>query len=155
MAYRIRGLDPAPFRHLYGLSDAELATRNVVRQIVRENPGSPCRVTLEDAQVGERVLLLNYEHLPVKSPYRSTHAIFIREGAGTAADYVDQIPLQLGRRLLSLRAFDDAGMMLDADVLEGAGLEARIAQFLADPAVAYLHAHNAKPGCFAARIDRA
>lgn len=155
MAYRIQGLDPAPFRHLYGLSDAKLAKRNVIRQVVQDNPGSPCRVTLEDAEVGECVLLLNYEHLPVASPYRSSHAIFVREGAEKAADYVDEIPLQLSRRLLSLRAFDEAGMMRDADVLEGVELAAGITKFFADPAVAYLHAHNARPGCFAARIDRA
>ena len=137
------------------MSEAELAEHNVVRMAVTAKPGSPCRITLEDAEPGENVLLVNYEHLPVDTPYRSAHAIFVREGAEGAAEFVDAIPEQLAIRLLSVRAFDADGMMTDADVFDGSELEVRIAGFFADPKVAYLHAHNAKRGCFAARIDRA
>lgn len=150
----IRGLDPAPFRPLYGLSEAALAGHGVVRMAVEAQPGFPCRVSLEDAAPGETVLLLNYEHLPVATPYRSRHAIFVREGADAAARFTDAVPAQLAIRLLSVRAFDDAGMMTEADVVDGADLAATIDRMFADPAVAYLHAHNAKQGCFAARIDR-
>jgi hypothetical protein len=150
----IAGIDPAPFRHLYGQSDATLAAQGAMRMVVEAAPGSPCRVTLEDAAVGETVLLLNYEHLPVATPYRSCHAIFVREGAETAAVFVNSIPEQLAIRLLSVRAFDAAGMMLDADVIDGSGLATAIDGFFSDPRVAYLHVHNAKPGCFAARVDR-
>ncbi len=152
--YIIRGLDPAPFAPLFGLSDAALAEHHVVRRVADTKPGFPCRVTLDDAEPGEGLLLLNYEHLPVASPYRSTHAIFIREGARDAALYVDAVPEQLSRRLLSVRAFDAAGMMADADVIDGTALDAVARAWLAPPEVAYLHVHNAKPGCFAARIDR-
>jgi hypothetical protein len=150
----IRGIDPAPFVPLYGLSDAALREHGALRMTVDASPGFPCRVSLEDAAVGERVLLLNYEHLPVDTPYRSRHAIFVREGEAQAAHYADRVPRQLAIRLLSLRAFDAAGMMRDADVVEGRDLTAAIDRFFADPAITYLHAHNAKPGCFAARIDR-
>ncbi|MDF2386017.1 DUF1203 domain-containing protein [Nostoc ellipsosporum NOK] len=154
MNYVIQGIDPAPFRSLYGLSDAELAARNAVRMRVAKKPGAPCRVTLADAEPGETVLLVNHEHLPVASPYRSAHAIFVREGAEVPARFENAVPEPLAIRLLSVRAFDGAGMMADAEVVEGRDLEPLIARFFADPAVAYLHVHNARPGCFAARVDR-
>ncbi|QDZ08356.1 DUF1203 domain-containing protein [Sphingomonas panacisoli] len=154
MAYMIRGLDPASFEHLFGLSDAALAEHNAVRRRADTKPGFPCRVTLEDAEPGEDLILLNHQHLPVDSPYRGSYAIYVREGATEAAEYRDAVPLQLARRLLALRAFDDEGMLLKADVIDGSELDAVIEPWLADPAVAYLHAYNAKPGCFAARIDR-
>jgi hypothetical protein len=154
MSFVIVGLDPAPFRRLYGRDDAALAAQGVIRMRAEAKPGFPCRVTLEDAEPGEAVLLLNHEHLPVDTPYRSRHAIFVREGAERAARFQDEVPEQLACRLLSVRAFDAAGMMTDADVVEGGALAPLIERFFADPAVAYLHAHNARRGCFAARVDR-
>ncbi|MFS2111629.1 DUF1203 domain-containing protein [Sphingomonas sp. Sphisp140] len=154
MSYVIQGIDPAPFRRLYGLSDATLAAEQVVRFTVEKKPDAPCRVELVDVESGETVLLVNYTHLPVASPYRSSHAIFVREGAEVAARFENEVPEPLAIRLLSVRAFDDAGMMTDAEVIEGRDLEPLIARMLADPAVAYLHAHNARRGCFAARVDR-
>lgn len=155
MSYVISGIDPAPFRHLYGLTDAELAAQGVVRMIADAKPGYPCRVTLEDAELGDAVLLVNHEHLPVDTPYRSRHAIFVADGAEQAARYEGAIPEQLRIRLLSVRAFDADDMMIDAEVLEGSGLEAEIERLFADPRAAYLHVHNARRGCFAARVDRA
>ena len=151
----IHGLDPAPFADLYGADDAMLAERGVVRMAVTERPGFPCRVTLADAAVGASVLLLNYEHQPADTPYRQRHAIFVTEGATAAARYDGIVPDQLAIRPLSVRAYDAAGMMADADLVDGSALGGLIDRFFADPAIAYLHAHNAKRGCFAARIDRA
>jgi hypothetical protein len=154
MSYVVSGLDPAPFRALYGAREAELAAAQALRVTADRSHGFPCRVTLEDAAPGETLLLLNHEHLPVASPYRSRHAIYVREGAEASARVEGRVPVQLAKRLISLRAFDAAGMMTDADVVEGGELEPLIRRFLADPGVAYLHAHYAKRGCFAARIDR-
>ena len=154
MSYVIRGLDPAPFVHLYGLTSDELATQGAVRMVVDAKPGYPCRVTLEDVEPGAAVLLVNHEHLPVDTPYRSRHAIFVAEGAQARARYEAAVPAQLRSRLLSLRAFDADDMMIDAEVLDGVGLEAEIARMFADPRAAYLHVHNARRGCFAARVDR-
>ncbi len=153
--FTITGLDPAPFAALYGLADDALAAQGVERMRVTEHPGFPCRVTLQDAAVGEQVLLLNHEHLAVDSPYRQRHAIFVREGATSQGHYADEVPDQLAIRLLSVRAYDDRGQMTDAEVIEGRDLRALITRFFADPQTDYLHAHNAKRGCFAARIDRA
>ena len=155
MDFQISGLPLARFAPLFALSDAELAKRNIVRQVVATSPGTPCRVSLQDAEPGEKVLLLNYEHLPVTSPYRASHAIFVRENAVEAKPQVNEIPEVLGRRLLSLRAYDSKGMMLAADVVQGREMQSVIEAMFADANVEYIHAHNAKPGCFAARIDRA
>jgi hypothetical protein len=127
-----------------------------MRSIVGAPSGYPCRVTLEDARPGQTVLLLNYEHLPVETPFRSRHAIYVCEQAQATRRCVDEIPAALAsREHISLRAFDASGMMLDAKVAPGAALEPAIEQLLAHDAVAYLHAHYAGPGCYAARIDRA
>jgi hypothetical protein len=155
MSFQITGLQRADFAPLFALTDAELAARNAVRMVADKRPGFPCRVSLRDAEPGESVLLLNYEHLAVASPYRSRHAIFVRENAVDARLDVDEIPEVLATRLLSVRAFDRAGMMVDADVVQGSGLAPAISRMLDKSAVDYLHVHNAKPGCFAARVDRA
>jgi Protein of unknown function (DUF1203) len=155
MSFQISGLPVAPFAPLFGLSDAELATRHIVRHTADKSPGFPCRVSLRDAEPGETLLLLNYEHLPVSSPYRSSHAIYVREYAEEAHVAVNEVPDVLRRRLLSLRAFDKQGMLLDADVADGRDIQPLIERMLESREVEYVHAHNAKPGCFAARVDRA
>ena len=155
MAFRISGLSPEPFRHLYGLSDAELAKHGVKRYVVNEAPGFPDRIEMRDAQPGETVLLVNHVSQPADTPYRASHAIFVREGAEATFDRVDEVPDVLRLRLMSLRAFDKDGMMLDADVVEGREIEGVIERFFANNDVDYIHAHNAKRGCYAGRIDRA
>jgi hypothetical protein len=150
----INGLDPAPFVPLYGLDDAALAGRGVARMTVDAKPGFPCRVTLEDAERGTTVLLLNHEYQPANTPYRGRHAIFVREGATKAARHENRVPDQLAARLLSVRGFDDRDMMIDADVIEGISLADEIGRMFADPTTAYIHVHNARRGCFAARVDR-
>lgn len=155
MAFRISGLCPKPFQAFYGLPDEELAARGIKRYIVDAQPGFPDRIEMKDAEVGQCVLLLNYVHQPVNTPYRASHAIFVREGATQAYDAVDQIPESMRSRLLSLRAFSEDGMMIDADVAQGTALESVIMRMFANPAVNYIHAHNAKQGCYAGRIDRA
>ena len=156
MSFIVSGLPMDPFRPLFGLSDEALAEQGVIRRTVDANPGFPCRITLEDAQPGETVLLLNYEHQPADTPYRARHAIYVSEQAQETRRAVDEIPGALRvRKAISLRAFDEAGMMLDAEVAPGAELEPAIERLLDLPGVAYLHAHNAGMGCYAARIDRA
>jgi hypothetical protein len=155
MSFRISGLPLADFAPLLGRPDAELAKHGAIRMTADRRPGFPCRVSLRDAEPGETVLLLNYEHLPVATPYRSRHAIFVRENAEEARVGIDEVPELLRIRLLSLRGFDEAGMLREAEVAEGARLTAAIESLFAHPEVAYLHLHNAKAGCFAARVDRA
>lgn len=154
MGFVIRGIESAPFESLFGLADAALAEEGVVRMTAGIKPGFPCRVTLEDAEPGETLLLVNYEHQPANTPYRSRHAIFVRERSASLAEFIDEVPESLASRLLSLRAFDEAGMMVDAACLDGSSLREAIAAMFDDDRVAYLHAHNARRGCFAARIDR-
>ena len=155
MTYRIAGLSPAPFQHLFGMSDDALALEGVKRYVVDAKPGFPDRVEVRDMEPGETALLLNYTHQPADTPYRASHAIFVNESAKSAADLMGEVPEVLRIRLISLRAFNEVGEMVDADLVDGGELEPLILRFLAKPEVAYLHAHYAKRGCYAARIDRA
>ena len=152
MSFRITGLSAQPFEHLFGLNDAELAAHGAMRH---RGAGLPDRVELRDTTADETVLLLNHEHQPADTPYRSRHAIFVREQAGAPFDAVDTVPDALRRRLLSLRAFDAAGLMVDADIVDGAAIEGLIERLLGQPAVTYVHAHFARRGCYAALIRRA
>ena len=153
MSFSVHGLSPDPFAPLYGLSDDALAKRRA-RRVVVNGTGFPERIEMRDGQVGETLLLVNFEHQPADTPYRSSHAVYVREGA-TEPWSGDHLPEVMRRRLLSLRGFSADGSMVDADVTEGTAAEAVIERLLADPRIAYIHAHYAKPGCYAARIDRA
>lgn len=155
MTYRISGLDPSTFAHLVGLSDEALAARGAVRMTADDKPGFPCRVTLDDAEPGETLLLVNHCSHDGDNPYRATHAIFVSESASEAAVYEDEIPPALERRILSLRAFDRDGMMSDAALAQPGEADAAIRRLLADEAVDHIDAHNATRGCFAARVERA
>ncbi|MEO8927397.1 MAG: DUF1203 domain-containing protein [Caulobacteraceae bacterium] len=155
MSFVVSGLSVETFRPLFGLSEAALAARGVLRRIVETRPGSPCRITLEDAQLGERVLLLNYEHQSADTPYRASHAIFVREAALETKVVEGEIPEVFRGRTLSLRAFDDGGMMVDAGLCQGDDAAPFIERLLTAPGAAYLHAHYAGRGCYAARIDPA
>lgn len=155
MHFRIRGLPAEPFLPLAGLPEEALAAQGVQRRVADAQPGFPDRIALRDAQPGERVLLLNYEHQPAASPYRSRHAIFVVEGERRTFDAVDTVPQVLRRRMLALRAFDAAGMIVGAELVEGAQVERAIESLFGLDEAAYLHAHFAARGCYAARIDRA
>lgn len=154
MTYRIEGLDPARFAHLVGLPDDELAAYGVVRMTAGERPGFPCRVSLDDAEVGETLFLLNHVSHDGDNPYRATHAIFVGEQSMVAATYRDEVPPALDRRILSLRAFDRAGMMTDAALVQPGETDGMIRRLLDDEQVDHIDAHNATRGCFAARIER-
>lgn len=155
MAFRIRGLSPDPFRRLYGLSDAALAAEGAVRHVVAPGMGAPDRVSMRDLGPGETALLLNFEHLPVDSPYRSRHAIFVAEGAETPYDAIDEVPEVMTRRIIALRGIDARGHIVAADLAEGAAIAPAIRRMLAQEDVDYIHSHYAMRGCFAARVDRA
>ena len=154
MDYQITSLQLSDFNHLFGLDEQALSKLGVQRMTAAAKPGYPCRITLEDAEIGESVLLLNYEHLPVDSPYRSAHALFVRENATESASFQNEIPEYLKCRQLSVRSFDAAGMMVDADTCAGIDLASLIERLFADLSADYLHVHNAARGCYLARVDR-
>ena len=154
MTYRIEGLAPEPYDDLRGLDDAALASRNVRRMIV-DRPGAfPCRVTLEDAEPGEAMLLLNHVSHDVEGPFRASHAIFVREADSAPAMHSDRTPDYLERRTLSLRGFDSDGMMRSALLAMPGEADAQIRTLLEEPEIVTIHAHNAARGCFLARIER-
>jgi hypothetical protein len=151
MTYRITGLDPAPYKPLFGLSDEELAQRGIVRMTVTD-PTFPCRVSLVDRPVGEQVLLLNHVSHDVANPYRASHAIFVADAE--PAEFVDAVPPVFEKRVLSLRGFDKDGMMADALLTQPGEADAGIRKLLSNPDIQTIHAHNATRGCFSARIER-
>ena len=154
MAYRITGLSPEPFHPLFGLSDAQLAERGAQRWIATPGSRLPDRIEMRDAAPGETLILVNHEHQPAATPYRSSHAIFVLEGATAAYDRVDEIPEAMRSRMLSLRAFDRDHLMVEAELIDGRETEAAITRLFAPPLVDYIHAHYATRGCYAGRIDR-
>lgn len=155
MGFRISGLEAKLFVHLYGLPDQELRRLGATRHRVDARPGFPDRIEMRDCEPGETVLLLNHVHQPADNAYRASHAIFVREGAVDTYAAVDEVPEVMSIRPLSLRAFDADHQMIDAELTDGKVAPAAIATLFLNPRAAYLHAHYAKRGCFAARIDRA
>ena len=154
MTYRIKGLDPAPYKPLFALSDDELAERGVVRMTVT-TPTFPCRVSLTDRPIGESVLLVNHLSHDVANPYRTTHAIFVSEEAREPAEFVDEVPSVFQKRVLSLRGFDADGMMADALLAQPGEADGAIRKLFDNPQIETIHAHNAVRGCFSAKIERA
>lgn len=155
MSFRVIGLDPSPFVDLYGLPDDALAARCARRVRVGAEGGVPDRVELRDLTEGETALLVHHVHQPAATPYRASHAVYVLEGARTPRVVEGRLPTVMRRRLLSLRGFDAEHMMVEADVVEGVTAHERVERMLADARIAYVHAHYARPGCYAARIERA
>ena len=155
--FRVSGISADVIDQYRHLSDQELQKHRAVRRIVDKKPGFPCRISLVDAEIGESVLLLNFEHLPGLSPYRSVGPIFVRESTTETYSKTNKIPkvLRVSGRLLSVRAYDDEDLLVGAAVIESAEIDRSIQEFFADACVAYIHVHNARPGCYACRVDRA
>jgi hypothetical protein len=142
--FRITALDPATL---------DLST--TLRVVADASPGYPCRVSLQDAAIGETVYAFSHTHHDVSSPYRASGPVFVREGAQPADLAAGEIPLMLDRRRLSLRAYDEAAMMIDAEVIEPGGLRDALEARFTRTEVAYVHLHNAGPGCFNCAVVRA
>ena len=154
MTYRIAGLNPAQYSHLFALSDAELAAINARRLSATDNRGFPCRVSLRDADEGDNLILFHHVSHDVATPYRSAYAIYIRENAQVAAAYVDETPPVFEGRPIALRGFDADGNLRDAALALPGQADARIRELFESEEIAYIHAHNAAHGCFSAAIER-
>jgi hypothetical protein len=154
-AFRIVGLPLQEFAPLFSLNETQLARKGAHRLIADKKPGFPCRVSLQDAEPGEAVVLLSYAHHAIESPYRASGPIFVRESADEVALAPGEIPAVLPTRLLSMRGYDESGMMLSANVVEGREIKAQIENCFADPRINYIHLHNAGPGCYSCRVERA
>lgn len=153
-SFQITALPIEKFSSLLTQSDTELQAIGARRMVVDKKPGFPCRVSLVDAEPGEEVLLLPFTHHDVSNPYRADGPIFVRVRAQTAKLEVNEVPAMIRSRLLSMRGYDAAGMMLISEVLDGSELEENLWRFFADPKVEYIHIHNARPGCYNCRVDR-
>ncbi len=152
MAYRIEGLAPEQFAPLFGMSDEALLARNA-RRAVADGPGYPCRITLEEAEPGEELVLVHHVSNDTATPFRASHAIYVRR-ADKAGSYADEVPPIFATRTLGLRGFDGEGMLRGALLALPGEADAKIRELFERPEVAEIHAHNAALGCFLARIER-
>jgi len=150
--FQIQPLPAAEFAHLNAMSEEELARNNI--QVHVSDGAFPCRVSLTDVAAGTKVYLLNFEHQPGESPYRSRHAIFVSAGAEESHPAADTVPDMLTSRLLSVRAFNRSHEMIDADVIDGKDVSALISAYFDNPEASYIHLHFARRGCFAAKVTR-
>lgn len=155
MPFRYWGLDPVLFEHFLTADDAALSALGARRVAIVEAHSAPCRVSLDDASPGSTCVLLNFTHQTAQTPYRASGPIFVGEASRVRCERVGPPPPALMRRLLSLRAYDAGGMMLDAEVVEGVACESVLNRLFTDDNVAYVHAHYARRGCYAALIERA
>jgi len=153
-SFQLVGLPTEPFQPLFELPDSQLGELGAKRVIAHEHPGYPCRISLVDAEVGEELLLLTYSHHSVASPYQASGPIYVRRGATQRILRSGEVPDYVRRRLISARAYDFAHMMVAAEVCEGADVGSRLERLLLDHRVAYIHLHNAKPGCFSCLASR-
>ena len=145
--FRLVPIDPAT-------ADALRATGGP-RYVADSKPGYPCRQCLRDAEVGDELILVSHDPFRADSPYRSASPIFLHRQPCSAPAPGPHLPVQLTGRQLSVRAFDEAAMMIDAAVIDGADLQATIERFLASPDTASIHVHNVVRGCWAVTIERA
>jgi hypothetical protein len=155
MNFKIKSLEASEFSMLFDLDNSALEKMGAIRMIVDEFPGFPCRVSLEDAEIGEEVILLPYQHHQTNSPYQASGPIFVRKIAQTAQLDINQIPKMLNHRLLSLRGYDNNAIMKEATVVEGKNLNEQIIKIFENEEILYIHIHNAKPGCYNCVVERA
>jgi hypothetical protein len=154
-SFVLQALDAALFADLFERDDVALGARGIVRRIVESDHGTPCRISLQDARCGEEVLLLPYVHHDRHSPYRASGPIFVRRGVATARLAVDEVPAYVTRRLISLRAYDAAGLMVMAEVCDGGDAGTWLRRAFEQADVGYVHLHNARQGCYSCRAERA
>ena len=152
--FLMKALNENEFSSLFSCDDEQLAELGAVRMIADKERGFPCRVSLDNPAIGEEILLLPYQHHKTKSPYQSTGPIFVRRIAKTATPAVNQIPVILLNKPLSLRGYDENGFMKEAVVTEADALPGQIARLFSDPAVTYIHIHSAKQGCYNCSVER-
>lgn len=152
--WQLHGLDPAPFAPLFALDDAALAGRGMVRQFADSTPGFPCRVGLEDAAVGDELLLLPFEHHAADSPYRSSGPIYVRRGSARRMLPPGVVPPYVSSRLISLRAYDGRGMMVEGLVSDGTAVAAELDRLFDTAGVRYVQLHNARRGCYSCEARR-
>lgn len=155
MNFRIKALDDREFVALFNLGNSELEKIGAVKMIVDEFPGFPCRVSLEDAEIGEEVILLPYQHHKTNSPYQSSGPIFVRKIAKSSIYEINEIPKMFNHRLLSLRGYDKNAIMKDASVIEGNNIKEQIFKIFENDDIQYIHIHNARPGCYNCLVERA
>jgi hypothetical protein len=144
------------------VADDLRAILDAPRYIADAFPGYPCRECLRDAEVGDELILVSHDPFTTSSPYRTASPIFLHaqschgsiDRGEDAGEGTHDIPQQLRRRQLSVRAFDANELMTEAEVIDGVDLHALLETFFEVESTVFVDIHNASRGCWAARAER-
>ena len=118
------------------------------------SPGFPCRQCMQDAAVGDEMMLVAFDPFDGSSPYSGPGPIYLHRAPCTPFAPAQTVPPILEPRRLSVRGFAANHMMQAAVVVEGSELEPAIVSLFEAPEIEYLHVHNAGPGCWNCRVVR-
>lgn len=151
--YKIVGIENE-YNHLFKLSDEELFSKGIIKKRADSKPGYPCRVSLEDAEVGEEVMLFQFIHHNINSPYASSGPIYVRKNAKKVNLKINEIPEMLYQRKQSLRAYSKKGMMVAAINVEKENIKKQIEIFFDNTEISYIQIHNANPGCYNCQVNK-
>jgi hypothetical protein len=132
----------------------QLRANGGVRYIADSVPGYPCRQCLQDADIGEALILVSHDPFTTDSPYRSASPIFLHETPCTPPANLHELPNQLTVRQLSVRAFDGDTLIRDAAVIDGIDLDTQLRRFFDDSDTSFVEIHNASRGCWATTVRR-
>ncbi|KAF5011849.1 hypothetical protein FDECE_2081 [Fusarium decemcellulare] len=149
-------LQPVPLKYVPLPAPLPALEDSPISVTAAEDMRVPCRRCLLDASPGEVLYLIAYDPFPVDSitPYRGAGPIFVH--AHDCTPFRDAtLPDRQLKRLQSLRAYNENHMMVAAEVVNGNEFEKVAGGMLADEKASYIMVHNAKPGCFAFRVERA
>lgn len=154
--FQILPLNRDEFSKIFDYDDDELNKHGIHKIIANAKPAFPCRVSLDFADIGEEVYLLNYEHQKAITPYNSKYAIYIRKNAKQIELKPNELaPIFLRDTPISVRAFDENGFLICAEIANGPKTGEIFTRILQNERIDYLHAHFAAYGCYAAKIIRA
>jgi len=127
----------------------------VEERIVDAPTGYPCRITLEEARRGERVLLFRHRPFASDGPYAEEGPVFARlESPPAQLGQCELPPFLANRKLVSVKRYDARHAIAGAEVVNPEECGLAISRALDDQEVAYVHVRNAGYGCFLFRADR-
>lgn len=123
-----------------------------------DGPGFPCRACLRLGRPGEVMLLASWDLPLPRGAYWTPSPVFLHERPCAGAPVEDSVPETVtANPIVSLRHYDAAGMCLYdlGVVVPGKAAEAALRERIADPRVAFVNIHTARPGCWLTRVEKA
>ena len=126
-----------------------------LRPFVTDEPGAPLRCCLREAEAAERLVLIAYRPDDTVGAYREIGPVFLHADACDGFEPSAGYPGGFRRRQQVFRAYDAAGRIAYAVLVDGADAEAAIDTLLANPDITTIHSRNVLYGCYMFAINRA